>query len=350
MAMDWDDNILHMPTVIHMDNLVDGNWIPVDVSTADFAKVRVDKENWRMRNESATEAFCEFRDFGPRGRDAFIDDVKISISEGEFGPSWDAFIECLSNGIIFSIITARGHEPETLKRGVEYIIDNVLSSEEKQSLYSHCIKFSYLFNSDYDSYDRIAKGKLSQTRLITDYLNECEFFGVSSTTFINKFKLGDASNPELAKELALKFFTDKINDFGKKVGAKSISLGFSDDDIRNVNHVEKVFRNELSLKYAMKYNIYNTSDRSIKGGIRTKIHPEEPNPIISESAFGNGDSNWGMESSVLPFTKWNNMTQKFYPSSDNTLDDRHNFFKNEIGQLKDLTDKKKVLRDVKRKK
>ena len=49
-AFDWDDNILNMPTVIHMDKLVGDEWIPTDVSTADFAEVRNDKENWRLIN------------------------------------------------------------------------------------------------------------------------------------------------------------------------------------------------------------------------------------------------------------------------------------------------------------
>ena len=30
-SFDWDDNILHMPTVIHMDRKEGSNWIPVDV-------------------------------------------------------------------------------------------------------------------------------------------------------------------------------------------------------------------------------------------------------------------------------------------------------------------------------
>ena len=36
-AFDWDDNILNMPTKIHMEHLVDGQWISTKVSTAEFA-------------------------------------------------------------------------------------------------------------------------------------------------------------------------------------------------------------------------------------------------------------------------------------------------------------------------
>jgi hypothetical protein len=44
-ALDWDDNILHMPTKILMDKKVGGDWVPTEVSTAQFAEVRNDQQN-----------------------------------------------------------------------------------------------------------------------------------------------------------------------------------------------------------------------------------------------------------------------------------------------------------------
>ena len=58
-AFDWDDNILNMPTKIHMEHLVDGQWIPTEVSTAEFAEVRNDKDNWKI---NYANAFIEFND------------------------------------------------------------------------------------------------------------------------------------------------------------------------------------------------------------------------------------------------------------------------------------------------
>jgi hypothetical protein len=31
------------------------------------------------------------------------------------GPSWNDFVECINGGSIFAIITARGHNPKTLR-------------------------------------------------------------------------------------------------------------------------------------------------------------------------------------------------------------------------------------------
>lgn len=329
-AFDWDDNILHMSTLIHMDRLVGDKWIPQDVSTSEFAIVRKDSD-WRIRDNDATKAFCEFRDSGPRGQMAFVDDTISAIDNNDFGPSWKAFINYLSKGTVFAIITARGHEPETIKKAVEYIIDNVLSEDQKHSLYAHCLKFAYLFGKDYDLYDRIPKGALSKTKLISDYLDTCEYYGVSSKYCIDKFGLGDTSNPELGKEMAMKEFTKKAHTFGEKIGAK-VSMGFSDDDVKNVDHIEKIFKNELCLKYLMNYVIYDTSDRTISGGVKKKIFVHE-----NQSSIGNGMSTWGTDSSVIPFTKWNNMTQNLSPK-DNPADPYQNQFRNKIGQIKDLTD------------
>ena len=35
-AFDIDDNLFHMPTVIHMEKKVNNEWIPIDVSTSEF--------------------------------------------------------------------------------------------------------------------------------------------------------------------------------------------------------------------------------------------------------------------------------------------------------------------------
>ena len=79
-AFDWDDNILHMPTTILMEQKVSDKWLPVEVSTAEFAKVRNDKENYRLRNDDPTLAFSQFKDTGPRGKSAFLEDVKKALT------------------------------------------------------------------------------------------------------------------------------------------------------------------------------------------------------------------------------------------------------------------------------
>jgi len=304
-AFDWDDNILHMPTVIHMDKLVNGQWVPTDVSTAEFAQVRNDKVNYRLVNNSPEEAFCEFRDTGPRGKEAFLTDAKSAISKGQFGPVWNDFKKCLSEGALFAIITARGHEPDAMRGAVEWIIDNILTEEEMFLMYSNCLKHAYLFTKD-EEFDRIPKGQLSRTPLIKVYLDDCGFYGVSSQSFAKEFGAASAANPEYAKELALDKFIEKCNDLGRQVGAKSVSIGFSDDDPKNVEHVRKYFKEKSALTnelqpHKVKLNLYKTTDRSLVGGERTKFHEAADSSVAP-----------GMASSIMPYTQFNNMSDRIF--------------------------------------
>jgi len=332
-AYDIDDNLLYQKTQIHMEHLIGTNWVPQDVSTSEFADVRNDKENWRVPNG----AFSEFRDTGPRGKMAFIEDFTTAIKNGSFGPSWDAFVKCLEEANLFAIITARGHEPETIRKGIEWVIDNYLDENQQFLLYSNCLKHSYIFgDEDIDSYDRIPKGELSQTPLVKKYLDNCYYFGVSSTWFADEFGSANADNPEKGKQAALDFFINKCNEYAEKINAKSVSISFSDDDKRNIAHVEKFFHEKITdlmeFDRETHLRLYDTSDRSIPGGSQNKITINPLDEKISTSS--------DLGSSVLPFTKWNNLTQQLYPNSkDAPKDDYHNRFKNNINQLGDLNKK-----------
>ena len=60
---DWDNNILHMPTRIHLERKTDaGEWIPHSVSTALFSVIRSDQEHYRQPGGVWENAFQEFRD------------------------------------------------------------------------------------------------------------------------------------------------------------------------------------------------------------------------------------------------------------------------------------------------
>ena len=331
-ALDWDDNILHMPTKILMDKKVGEEWTPIEVSTSKFAEIRNDQENYRIRNNNPTEAFSEFRDTGLRGDSAFIEDVKTAIKKGAFAPSWEAFIKCLSEGAIFAIITARGHEPESIRKGVEYVIDEVLTKMPSlnpgfsmaDEMFQHLRKFQLAFRINTHNESQL-KAKPSQNPLVKKYLDSCSFFGVSSTSFAKEFGEASASNPEVAKEIGLNFFIERCNEFGKRIGAKTVSIGFSDDDPKNVDHVEKFFKEKLpNMAGGVKFSLIKTTDPTVKGGEMTKFTE------TSHQAPGT-------ENSVLPFTKWGNMTQRLYPNSqDAPTDDYHNQMKNNINLVSDL--------------
>ena len=78
---DWDDNILHMPTLIHLERKgKDGVWRPVRVSPSTFALVRTDTEHYRAPAGGWAEAFRNFED--APGRNTFIEDTIAALGKG----------------------------------------------------------------------------------------------------------------------------------------------------------------------------------------------------------------------------------------------------------------------------
>jgi hypothetical protein len=49
-------------------------------------------------------------------------------------------------------------------------------------------------------------------------------------------------------------------------------VGFSDDDPKNVEHVQKFFKEKSALSHNLKLNVYKTTDRGIKGGNKKKVY------------------------------------------------------------------------------
>ena len=330
-AFDWDDNILNMPTKIHMDHLVDGEWIPTKVSTAEFAEVRNDKDNWRIDYDIA---FNEFRDQGERGDNAFLEDTKSAISQSKFGPAWSDFIECLSNGSVFAIITARGHEAPAMRKGIEWIIDNVLTEEQLYQMYNQLLKFSYIFGETNIENERILRGQPSKNILMSSYLDSCEYVGVSSPS-----RGGSPDNPEKAKEDALLEFKSKVNDYAQKVGI-SAKIGFSDDDLKNVKHIEDLIDSLHNEQFPniVEFVVKGTKDPE---NITKKVLNREN---LTETAHQTP----GMEGSVLKFTQFGNMAGQLNPSSQiNRQDDFYNQFRRQIDYL---AKNKEITKDMKKRK
>lgn len=248
---DWDDNILYMPTTIKMDKKEKGGWVPVDVSTEDYAKVRTSSE-YRLRNNDVNLAFKDFRDSKP-----FIEDIKKAIHMNKFAPSADKFKEALIFANPFGINTARGHKPEVLRDGVKLFIEMVFTDDEKTKMIENIKKIL-----------KKTEG-LTDDQTIDFYLDEMgEYYPVSSEEFGQRFGLetiGGAANPEHAKKVAIEHFVKKIFKNVKTLvngDHKKMSVGFSDDDIRNVKAVEQFIENELNKMYPeFHFVVYDTSEK-----------------------------------------------------------------------------------------
>lgn len=259
---DWDDNILVMPTMIHLEHCVNGEWVKMDVTTSEFTNVRKHlfeyyengnkKSGWRFNNDKRDDAFYEFRDWGPRGDEAFIEDALKAIKYKNTGPVWDKFISCLVNGSAFLIITARGHEPETIKRTVKWIIYKILTQEQRNEMVKNLKEWMVLFDKPHGGWD--------DDDFIYNYLELCSFIGIYSSWFKREFGTdGKVASPEKYKAIAIKYFVERIYKFGKMLD-RDVKVGFSDDDFATVASIHKYFEDELSLDFPIDYNAYHSKE------------------------------------------------------------------------------------------
>ena len=181
-AFDWDDNIVTMPTKIVLKN-EEGN--EIGMSTEDFAKYRsrIGKENFNYKGDVIV-GYSEnpFRNFRTEGDKLFIIDSMLAKT----GPAWGDFMEAINSGSIFAIITARGHNPNTIKEAVYNYIISGFNGLDKNELIKNLKKYREFTNQE----------SLKDIELIRDYLNLCRFYPVS-------FGSGAETNPEEAKISAL---------------------------------------------------------------------------------------------------------------------------------------------------
>jgi len=266
-AFDWDDNILHMPTSIHMDKLCEGIWLPISVFPSEFALVRSNPE-YRVRDNNPAKAYEEFKDFGPRGDKAFLEDAKFALLNKNYGPSWKTFLKCLKEGAIFAIITARGHEYDTIKSGVKYIIDTCLTESEKDKMYQNCLNFANVFDKG-EQHIRVG-GKFTDNTIINRYLDCCKYYGVGSpysNSFKSEFNLSETTIED-SKKYVLDRFLEICKNYGN-ISNMKVSVGFSDDDKKTVEHIKSHFELKSSIHIHMKLNVFDTSDK--ENGVRTKF-------------------------------------------------------------------------------
>ena len=279
---DWDDNILHMPTKIHLEQQDEnGDWHPVEVSTSVFALVRADPR-YRMPPGGRAEAFREFQDVVDDSGDlSFIRDTRAALARvkaGEKpGPSFETLRKTLREGRIFAIVTARGHEPETLREAVKMFIDEVLTPDERTAMmralrgYRWWLDKMTDFGTDEEELDY--------------YLSMCRYHAVTNPGFFEQLKSDDdfggryemasgSERPELAKEFAIRDFVEHVFHVLKRTGGlgRSVSVGFSDDDAGNVRAVSNYIKEELVKRFqGFKFVVYDTSDPSLDRGRKVTV-------------------------------------------------------------------------------
>jgi len=108
------------------------------------------------------------------------------------------------------------------------------------------------------------------------YLSQNDYSPVSSPEFKDKFGLdSDADSPEEGKKIALKDYVEKVVNGAQKLTNgeyDKLSIGFSDDDRKNIDAVMDYIKKELSVEYpGVEFFIYDTSQGEKNKIIISKI-------------------------------------------------------------------------------
>lgn len=268
---DWDDNVLCMPTRIHMERLDSrGCWVPHVCSTSTYSVIRTDTAHYRYPGNDRRMAFVEFQDEKtPLGGGSFLEDVDRALDavvSGRRRPplSFATFRRTLVEGRLFAIVTARGHEPETLRRGVERFIERVLTPDEREEMLINLRGYSYCFDN--------VQTFPSAGAVLRRYLELCKYHAVTSPSFsaLLAGAAPEARTQEDRKRFAIRDFVDHIVTILDRTGMDALRLpmaiGFSDDDRHNVEAVRQFVADELAHRFpGVKFCVYDTSDP--EGGI-----------------------------------------------------------------------------------
>ena len=250
-AFDWDDNICFMPTQIIV---ITENEDEVGMSTDDFAEHRhqIGVEPFNYKGTTVVGyAPNPFRNFTTEGDKRFVIDSMIASP----GPSWNDFVECINGGSIFSIITARGHNPETLKEGVYNFIISNHNGLNSKTLVENLKKYRNLADNPIsEAFDL----KVNDKEIIQEYLDMCRFYPVT-------FGEGSAANPEEGKIKAMREFISYCKELATEIGKKAFFkndvennetlpiIGFSDDDPRNIEKMKEFLSSEYKDKPVRTY-------------------------------------------------------------------------------------------------
>ena len=227
---DWDDNILHMGTKIRMEHReANGEWKPVMLSTAMFALVRNDTENYRAPSDGGWDAAFKYFGDAPDANYFLCDTIEAleRVEHGEKpGPSYLALKKTLREGRLFAIVTARGHSAKTLEMAVRVFIKYALNDREREEMMSNLRGYRRHF-------DHVEKFGTDADEL-DYYLSMCHYSGVMDQRFFERVKHDPlyvsrikenptARFPELAKEFAIRDFVEHIFHTLKRNGVRDSS-------------------------------------------------------------------------------------------------------------------------------
>ncbi len=123
---DIDENILHLPTRIHLLNTVTGEERAMRQHEYEEIRSYLGVPGlWEDWADPPARSYREFADGKDRhGEEYFWRDIRRALDTANWrGPSWKIFKYAVLKGRPVSIITARQHSREVIREGIKMLVD-----------------------------------------------------------------------------------------------------------------------------------------------------------------------------------------------------------------------------------
>ena len=235
-VFDFDGNILRTPTKIYLVDTTTGSEVEVEGHYLDQHPeiIRGPDAQYKL-HEKSYRSFSGFVDFADHpehlGVEQLLSDIDYALENNNFSTSFESFKNTfLIKARIFSIITARGHSWENMARAMTHINDKVLTTQEKEEQYENICEL-------YETFEW-KEPQLSQKEAVWYYFNIiARYYPVSSTIttnwlWIHRWLPNSTKKTHAMREF-IKSTKAKVMDI-PNLKDKSISLGFSDDSLSNI--------------------------------------------------------------------------------------------------------------------
>ncbi|MBS1971138.1 MAG: hypothetical protein JSU04_12565 [Bdellovibrionales bacterium] len=145
---DFDDNIAFLSTPLILFHKTTGE--ELRVGSGEYAKIHSiigepgPFQDYEVRFDDETGTYRNFRDINISDieklegkKQIFVQDLAEALGFPDVqwkGPSWQCFYHATFNRRPISVITARGHHPETLKAGIQLFVDRQFLPHEPNYL------------------------------------------------------------------------------------------------------------------------------------------------------------------------------------------------------------------------
>ncbi len=134
---DFDDNVAFLTTPLILFHKISSAELAISSSQYAQEHSQIGRAgiyaDYEIRFEDRTGTFRAFRDHQEEElrklglkRQIFVEDIAAVLTGSELqwkGPSWSCFYHATFNQRPVSVITARGHDPVTIKAGVQLMVD-----------------------------------------------------------------------------------------------------------------------------------------------------------------------------------------------------------------------------------